>query len=143
WQFLTNLTPQASNPSVVIDRGSSIGPRLYRAISQRIPTNVLTTNMVWIPPGTFVMGSPTSEVLRQADETQHPVTLTQGFFMNKYLVTQGQYVSVVNTNPSYFTTNNGYTLDLNRPVERVSWNDATNYCTRFTQQQRTAGRIPT
>jgi len=143
WQFLTNLTPLARSPSVVIDPSPAIAPRFYRAFAQRIPTNILTTNMVWIAPGTFVMGSPSSEVLRQADETQHPVTLTQGFFMNKYLVTQGQYLSVVNTNPSYFTTNNGYSLDLNRPVERVSWNDATNFCGRFTTQQRVAGRIPT
>ena len=48
------------------------------------------------------------------------------------LVTQGQYLAVVGTNPSYFTTTdwNGKPIspDLNRPVETVSWNDATNYC---------------
>jgi formylglycine-generating enzyme required for sulfatase activity len=98
--------------------------------------------VVWIPPGTFVMGSPTSEALRNSDEVQHTVTLTKGFYMGKYPVTQGQYLAVVGSNPSYFVTNNGYAQDLNRPVEQVIWNDATNYCARLTQSDRLAGRIP-
>jgi formylglycine-generating enzyme required for sulfatase activity len=100
------------------------------------------SGMVWIPSGTFVMGSPASEALRKSDEVQHTVTLTKGFYMGKYPVTQGQYLAVVGSNPSYFVTNNGYAQDLNRPVETVSWNDATNYCALLTQSDRVAGRIP-
>ncbi len=62
--------------------------------------------------------------------------------MGKYAVTQGQYLAVVGNNPSYFVPNNGYTQDLNRPVEQVSWNDATNYCALLTRSDRAAGRIP-
>ena len=102
--------------------------------------------VVWIPPGTFVMGSPTSEAERYSDEVQHTVTLTKGFYMGKYPVTQGQYLAVVGSNPSYFTTQDYYgnpiSPDLNRPVETVSWNDATNYCALLTQSDRAAGRIP-
>ena len=102
--------------------------------------------MVWIPAGSFTMGSPTSEAGRWTDEEQHTVTLTKGFYMGKYPVTQGQYLAVVGSNPSYFQTVdwNGTPIspDLNRPVEQVSWDDATNYCALLTQTDRLAGRIP-
>jgi formylglycine-generating enzyme required for sulfatase activity len=102
-------------------------------------------NMAWIPCGTFVMGSPASEAEREPDEVQHTVTLSQGFYMGKYLVTQAEYLAVMGNNPSYFTTNdwegNPIPLDLSRPVEEVSWYDATNYCARLTAQEQAAGRL--
>jgi formylglycine-generating enzyme required for sulfatase activity len=102
--------------------------------------------LVWIPPGTFVMGSPTSEAQRYSDETQHTVTLTKGFYMGKYAVTQGEYLALMGSNPSYFTTQDYYgnpiPLDLNRPVEQASWIDATNYCAHLAQQEQAAGRLP-
>jgi formylglycine-generating enzyme required for sulfatase activity len=102
--------------------------------------------MVWIPSGTFTMGSPTSEAQRSSSETQHTVTLTKGFYIGKYAVTQGEYLALMGSNPSYFTTRDffGQTIpaDLNRPVEQVGWVDATNYCTHLTQQEQAAGRLP-
>jgi formylglycine-generating enzyme required for sulfatase activity len=136
WQFLTNLTPLSSSPYLVANTHAVTAARFYRAFAQQVPTNVVTTNMVWIAPGTFVMGSPTSEAQRNSDETQHTVTLTQGFYMGKYAVTQGEYLALMGSNPSYFTG------DLNRPVEQVSWIDATNYCAHLTQQEQAAGRLP-
>jgi formylglycine-generating enzyme required for sulfatase activity len=119
-------------------------PMFYR-VRGVAQTNVVTTNMVWIPPGTFVMGSPASEAQRYSDETQHTVTLTKGFYMGKYAVTQGEYLALMGSNPSYFTTRdyNGNTIpaDLNRPVEQVSWDDATNYCAHLTAQEQAAGRL--
>jgi formylglycine-generating enzyme required for sulfatase activity len=82
------------------------------------------------------MGSPASEALRLSDETQHIVTISRGFWMGKYLVTQADYLAVVGSNPSYFQG------DLTRPVEQVSWNDARNYCALRTQQEQAAGLIP-
>lgn len=63
--------------------------------------------------------------------------------MGKFLVTQGDYLAVVGSNPSYFTPANGASDDLARPVEQVSWFDATNYCALRTQQERAGGLIPT
>jgi formylglycine-generating enzyme required for sulfatase activity len=92
--------------------------------------------MVKIPAGTFVMGSPLTETGRRIDETQHTVTLTRDFYMSKYELTQGEYQAVMGSNPSTFTG------DLNRPVENVSWNDATSYCRKMTASERAAGRLP-
>jgi formylglycine-generating enzyme required for sulfatase activity len=93
--------------------------------------------MVFIPPNTFTMGTPATEVNRQADEgPQTTVTLSHGFWIGKYEVTQREYLAVVGSNPS------GFPGDLERPVESVSWLDATNYCALLTQQELAAGRIP-
>jgi formylglycine-generating enzyme required for sulfatase activity len=83
------------------------------------------------------MGSPATEQDRFGNEApQTVVTLTKGFWMGKYEVTQGEYLAVVGGNPSRFTG------DPNRPVEQLSWTDATNYCARLTAQERAAGRLP-
>jgi len=106
--------------------------KFYRALLQSPPAN-----MVFIPANTFIMGSPTNELHRQPNEgPQTTVTLTRGFWIGKYEVTQGEYLSVTGTNPSQFPG------DLTRPVSSVSWPDATNYCWMLTQRELAAGRIP-
>jgi hypothetical protein len=78
--------------------------------------------MVWINPGTFTMGSPASEQDRSYFEgLQTVVTITKGFWMSQYETTQAEYQAVMGSNPSFFTG------DPQRPVEQVSWHDATNY----------------
>jgi formylglycine-generating enzyme required for sulfatase activity len=142
WQYQSTIQ-LASNPQTFSDTNQTTGcARFYRIFTQELPTNVIpAANMIWISPGSFVMGSPTNEALRNSDETQHAVTLTHGFFIGKYPVTQSNYLALIGTNPSFFTTNNGYNDNPNRPVESVSWNDATNYCALLTQQEISAGRL--
>ncbi len=89
-----------------------------------------TMEMVWCPPRSFMMGSPESEEGRYDDETQHHVTLTEGFWIGKYEVTQRQWESVMGENPSYFK-------GADRPVEQVSWND----CQEFIRKINAAGRV--
>ena len=122
WQFLTNLPPLVNSPVLVFDSSPLTTSRFYRAFSQQVPTNVVpVANMVWISPGAFVMGSPTTEAERGSDETQHTVTLTQGFYVGKFAVTQGEYLALIGNNPSSFIDKdiNGNPIppDLNRPVE--------------------------
>lgn len=111
------------------DTNALAGQRYYRTVQA-------STNLVCILPGTFTMGSPTNEALRGTNETQHVVTISKGFYMGKYPVTQGEYLAVTGSNPSHFTGN------LGLPVETVSWYDATNYCWLRTVQERAAGLIP-
>jgi formylglycine-generating enzyme required for sulfatase activity len=95
--------------------------------------------MVFIPAGTFTMGSPTYEPDnifdpdRDANGPQHSVTLTKGFYMGKYQVTQEQYQAVMGSNPSYFTSavdgESGTPGKL--PVEQVSWYDAIVFCNKL------------
>ena len=105
-------------------------PMFYRVRCYAVPTN-----LVAIPAGSFVMGSPASEPARDTDETQHTVTLTKGFCMGKYEVTQSEYAAVMGSNPSNFQGGN-------LPVETVSWNDAVAYCAALTARERSAGRLP-
>ena len=52
-------------------------------------------DMIWCSPGTFTMGSPTTEAGRGSDETEHNVSLTRGFYLGKYEVTQAHYEAVM------------------------------------------------
>jgi SAM-dependent methyltransferase len=83
------------------------------------------------------MGNPTNEPDRNIFERPPAtVTLTRGFWIGKYEVTQGEYLAVTGENPYDFPG------DLRRLISSVSWFDATNYCWELTQQERAAGRIP-
>ena len=143
WRCLEYLQLPAS-PYLWADKSATAtGKRFYRAVAMEVPTN-----MVFIPPGTFRMGSPTNEVDRDDDEgPQTQVTISRGYWMGKYEVTQGEYEAVMGDNPSNF---NGvpweggpdYGINLSRPVEEVWWDDAVAYCAALTQLERAAGRIP-
>ena len=98
--------------------------------------------MMPIPAGTFLMGSPPNEPGRDADEgPQHRVTLPE-FYIAQTPITQAQWRVVaswqrveleLNPDPSHFKGGD-------RPVERVSWNDATEFCHRLSNR---TGRIYT
>ncbi len=90
--------------------------------------------MLWCPPGAFHMGSPENEKSRDFDEVLREVTLTNGFWLGKHEVTQGQWEKVMGTNPSHFK---GSQL----PVEKISWDEANAFCEKLTEHERTAGRL--
>jgi formylglycine-generating enzyme len=81
----------------------------------------ITQRCRWIPPGNFYMGSPPSEKQRHDSETQHQVTLTQGFWLADTACTQALWKAVMGDNPAYFTENE------NNPVEQVSWDDVQHF----------------
>src|SRR6266702_4980024 len=144
WVDRTLLQAQGAGTVWTDPSAPTPGQRFYRAVSVAAPAD---TNLVFIQPGTFRMGSPTNEAERNSDEVQHLVTISRGFWMEKFLVTQGDYLAVVGSNPSFFNgvapNGTNYGSDLSRPVEEVTWIDATNYCAMRTQQERAAGLIPT
>ncbi len=87
----------------------------------------VTLEMVLIPGGPLMMGSPHGEPHRDGREgPQHPVTLAP-FWIGKYPVTQAQYQAIMGNNPAHFKGDN-------RPVEQVSWHDAVEFCDRLSKQ---------
>jgi formylglycine-generating enzyme required for sulfatase activity len=93
--------------------------------------NDVTLEMVAIPGGTFIMGSPENEergrIYGQTDEyPQHQVTVPS-FFIGKYPVTQAQYEAIMGSNPSRFKGEN-------RPVGKVRWYDAVEFCEKLSQR---------
>jgi formylglycine-generating enzyme required for sulfatase activity len=90
-------------------------------------------DMVWIPAGTFAMGSTQGDPQEQPVHTVH---ITRPFWMGKYEVTQAEWQALMGTNPSSFP-------GPNRPVETVSWNDGMAYCAALTAREQAAGRLPT
>ena len=92
----------------------------------------------YVAPGTFIMGSPSEELGHKDDETQHQVTLTQGFYMQTTEVTQGQWRAVMGTNPSHFSS-----CGFNCPVERVSWEDVQAFVSQLNTKGEGTYRLPT
>ena len=66
------------------------------------------------------MGSPEDELGRLNYETPHEVTLTHGFWMGVFEVTQRQWELAMGNRPSYFNNNDYYMM---RPVEMVSYDE--------------------
>ena len=101
-------------------------------------------DMVAIPGGKFLMGSPENEEGRSSNESpKHSVTI-KPFFMGKFPVTQAQWQAVaafgkinidLNPNPSNFK-------GANRPVEKVSWDDAVEFCARLSKKTGKIYRLP-
>ncbi|MTJ48763.1 bifunctional serine/threonine-protein kinase/formylglycine-generating enzyme family protein [Dolichospermum sp. UHCC 0259] len=97
--------------------------------------NGVTLDMVEIPGGTFIMGSPESEAERDSDEGPQRQVTVPSFYMGKYELTQAQYQAIMGTNPSSFKGNN-------RPVESVSWDDAVEFCKKLSQKTQKNYRLP-
>lgn len=81
---------------------------------------------VFIPAGSFQMGSPASEGGREEGEVQHNVRLTRGFYLGKFEVTQEEWGEVMGTNPSHFKDCGGRC-----PVENVNWYDVDRFIQRL------------
>ncbi len=84
--------------------------------------STITFNMVYIPPGGFLRGSPATEPERFNDERQHQVRLAKGFWMGETQVIQGLWQAVMGNNPSHFKN-----CGSDCPVECMSWDD----CQKF------------
>jgi formylglycine-generating enzyme required for sulfatase activity len=107
----------------------AMGKRPPKAKSKKI-TNSLGMEFVYINPGTFMMGSPSSEPGRGSDERQHRVTLTKGFYMQTTEVTQGEWKAVMGNNPSYFKN-----CGDDCPVEVVSWDDVQAFIQKLNRKE--------
>jgi len=99
--------------------------------------NGIGLDMVALPGGEFVMGSPPEELERGDSEGPQRTVTVPAFFMGRFAVTQAQYQAIMGKNPSAFSENGA-----NRPVEEVSWHDAVAFCEKLSQQTGRTYRLP-
>ncbi|MFM8397992.1 MAG: formylglycine-generating enzyme family protein, partial [Pirellula sp.] len=99
--------------------------------------------LVLIPTGTFMMGSPESWEDHQKNETQHEVTISKGYYLGVYEVTQAQYEKVIGKNPSRDQGAIVGNENADLPVDNVSWDDAVAFCKKLSDlpEEKKAGRV--
>jgi formylglycine-generating enzyme required for sulfatase activity len=114
-----------------IDLGHS-----FQVPNMQLPNGSKELAMLWIQPGTFTMGSRADEPgYMWEDGEPFLATLSKGFWLGQYPVTQAQWQAVMPSNPSHFQDGN-----FNRPVENVSWYDALDFCDQL--NRRLASELP-
>jgi serine/threonine protein kinase len=120
-------------------------------------TNSIGMKFVLIPPGEFTMGSTAEEIAPilkspgvpihwqyciQSEAPQHKVILTQPIYLGVNKVTQEEYEKVIGANPSHFAPMGmgkeavAGLETAEHPVEWVSWNDAAEFCTKLSKQEK-------
>lgn len=123
------FTSKPGSGHVVLGYKREAPPKLF--------TNSVGMKFTWIAPGSFMMGSPEKEEGRHKDEIEHKVTLSKGFFLGIYPVTQEQWQAVMGNNPSHFKG------EKTLPVENVSWEDCQEFCKRLREKDKKPYRLPT
>ncbi|MBM3289854.1 MAG: formylglycine-generating enzyme family protein [Candidatus Hydrogenedentes bacterium] len=94
--------------------------------------------LCWCPPGTFTMGSPRNEPERRPSEKQVDVTLSEGFWIGRYEVTQKQWREIAGAFPAPFTAGEGDDY----PVYSINFAEAENFCAALTERARASGELP-
>ena len=117
-----------------------------------VATNSIGMKLVYIPAGSFLMGSSSSaaQLAREYDAPeesftdefpQHQVRISEGFWMGQTEVTQGQYKSVMNVQP--WSRQPRVQEDANNPAAYMTWEDAAVFCRKLSQQEGKTYRLPT
>jgi formylglycine-generating enzyme required for sulfatase activity/uncharacterized caspase-like protein len=144
------LLPTDVQSKAAIERASST-PYEAPPPGQERDDNGLQMKLCWCPPATFLMGSPKNEPGRDNDEGDEngpvSVTLTRGFWVGKFEVTQSQWHKMMGTtlrdqrdrsDPNWSLAGEG----PDHPIYFVSFDEAGEFCRRFTEAERRAGRLP-
>ena len=103
--------------------------------------NSLGMEFVWIPAGSFVMGSPDGEEGRYWDEDQHEVHISRGFWMGKYEVTQAEWDAVMGSSLAESSE-----CGSRCAVEDITWHGAQEFIRRLNEGESGSGyryRLPT
>lgn len=132
--------PNAASTTVTVDADYVVFANFTPAEGSRSASPVvgeswvvpdLEMTMRYVEPGTFQMGSNSGGT---DEKPVHTVQISKGFWMGECEVTQFQYQTLMGTNPSHYKGSD-------RPVERISWHDASAFCEALTQRERAAGRL--
>ena len=99
---------------------------------------VAGVKLCWCPAGKFIMGSPPSEPERRPGEDQVEVTLSKGFWIGKYEVTQSEWKRIVGEFPGKYTAGQGDDF----PVYDINFAAAEDFCQKLTVLARATGDLP-
>ena len=135
-RFLQTLTPFDFETKTLNPRGEVIRTETKTAsfFSQPLGSQAQPLEMVAIPGGEFTMGSPSTEKGHRSSEAPQRLVQVPPFYMSKFPITQAQWQEIatqpkvevdLNPTPSYFKGSG-------RPVERVNWYEAVEFCNRLT-----------
>ncbi|MBC1194165.1 SUMF1/EgtB/PvdO family nonheme iron enzyme [Microcystis aeruginosa BLCCF158] len=132
--FRQNPTPPPPSPRP----SSSPSVRFTKPtpFTENLPNGV-TLEMVGLPAGKFLMGSPDSGPDVYVSEKPQHLVQVNSFAIGKYPITQAQYEAVMGINPSLFQNN------PQNPVKSVSWDDAQAFCQKLSQITGKTYRLPT
>jgi len=143
-----------TNPVTLVmnsDKSVTAGFALTARASDLV-TNSIGMKLVYVPAGSFMMGSGSSaealsseydekQWLFEGEFPQHQVRISKGFWIGQTEVTQGQYESVMNERP---WSGKAYVQeDIDNPAVYVSWDDAIEFCRRLSQKEEKTYRLPT
>jgi ELWxxDGT repeat protein len=133
-----SLSPETILASLPGSAPNTGGPSAPTGATHLVDLNsTVNLQMIRVEPGTFTMGDLDPEVM----VPEHNVTLTKGFYLGKYEVTQAEYEAVMTGNPNGLSaTPSQSSGNPNRPVENVSWDDIQVFLTRLNAQQ--AANLP-
>jgi formylglycine-generating enzyme required for sulfatase activity len=131
---ITGKKPQLTNSS----QSSPLSiPQSPQSFTETLSGNI-RLEMVKIPAGSFLMGSPDNDKSAYGDEKpQHRVNL-QEFYLGKYPITQEQYQAIMGNNPSH----SHFKDNPKNPVDNVNWNDAQKFCQKLSEKTGKKYRLP-
>ncbi len=112
-------TPDVNTSPQAVNSPSPDKPTTQTPSAGSVVQNQIGMDLVWIPSGSFVMGSDSGD---DNEKPAHRVSFSSGFYMGKYEVTQDQWRQVMGNNPSYFPNCGG-----NCPVEYVTWDNVQKF----------------
>ncbi len=147
--FLAALSIGGNAVPTIPTRPSTTTPKPPTTMAKEYTSKSTGMKLALIPAGTFTMGSPAGEADRSTDEgPTHSVRISQPFYMGLYEVTQGEYESVMGTNPSSFSKTGTSSSKVSGmttskfPVESVSWEDAVAFCEKLSAKDGVTYRLP-
>lgn len=119
-----------------------VGKGNPEAKTYKLPTGE-TFKMLPVKGGSFMMGAADGDAdANNSEKPAHWVTLSD-YCIGETEVTQELWKAVMGSNPSYFSSRKGYTENLQRPVECVSWEDCQTFITKLNQLTGQRFRLPT
>lgn len=134
----------ADDSSLKVSQKSILSIQRHQGKAKYITINLsqdISLDLIGIPGGKFLMGSPADEAEREVEESPQHLVAIRPFFMSKYPITQAQWQAVMNDNPSRFVESN--ITKSKKPVERVSWFDCGLFCEKLFALIGREFRLPT